>query len=148
MRSLVIAGLLAAVVVAAPVPKSVKPKERSLDGQWITTERSHNGAEIKSAWVWVIDGEKFTAHSAQNGGVGAPSFPDATTTFTRPDPSKADEYDYTYRSTTSTIVYRGRVKWDGDEWVFCFGQANGDRPAEVKTGNGVYLNRFKRIADK
>lgn len=147
MRVLVLAVIAATAAVAAPVPKA-KPKEPSLDGKWITTERSHNRGEIRSQWVWVIDGEKFTAHTAKDGGVGNPNFPDATTTLTRPDPSKADEYDYTYRSNATTLVYRGRIKWDGEEWLFAFGTANGDRPAEVKAGDNVYFHRFKRIADK
>lgn len=146
-RSLVGSLFVVGVAVAAPVPKA-KTKEPSLDGRWITTERSHSGGAITTPWVWVIEGEKFTAHSAKDGGVGNPNFPGATTTLTRPDPIKADEYDYTYTAPNTTLVYRGRVKWDGEEWLFAFGPANGDRPAEVKAGDGVYFHRFKRIADK
>jgi hypothetical protein len=146
MTRLALALLLTSAAVAAPVPKA--KKEPSLTGQWITTERVHSGQAIKDPWVWVIDGEKLTIHDAENGGVGRANYTGTSITFSRPADGKADEYDYTHQSNGQTLVFRGRLKWDGEEWLLCFGQANGDRPAEVKAGKGVYFHRFKRIPEK
>jgi hypothetical protein len=140
-------GLLASVAVAAPVPKA-KPKEFSLDGKWETAERVNLGREIKESCVWEISGETLTWFEKAPGGGLRPTFSGATTSFVRPDAAKSDECDYRYSSGGTELVYRGRVKWDGDEWIFCFSDTGGDRPAEVKAGKDVYYLRFKRMSDK
>ena len=140
-------GLFASAVAAAPVPK-VTVKEFSLDGQWETAERVNKGRVIKDAWVWEIQGEKLTPCSRGSGSTLVPTFNGATTSFVRPDPAMADEFDYRYSSGPTELVYRGRVTWDGEEWVFCFAEAGADRPTEVKAGKDLYYLRFKRMSDK
>ncbi len=145
--ALLAVGLLTTVAVAAPVPKA-KVKEFSLDGKWETVERVNLGREVKQSCVWEIGGEKLTWFEKAPGGGLRETFSGATTSFVRPDATKTDECDYRYSSGPTELVYRGRVKWDGDEWVFCFGEAGGERPTEVKSGKDVYYLRFKRVSDK
>ena len=147
LRALLAVGLLGSVAAAAPVPKA-KVKQFSLDGKWETAERVNKGQEIKQSCVWEVSGEQLTWFEKAPGGGLRPTFSGATTSFLRPDPTKTDEFDYRYSSSGTELVYRGRVAWEGDEWVFCFGEAGGERPTEVKAGKEVYYLRFKRMSDK
>lgn len=147
LRSLVVLVAVAVPVAAAPVPKA-KVKEFSLDGKWETVERVNKGEAVKDQWVWQISGEKLTPAGKQPDGTLRDTFSGATTTFVRPDSTRPDEFEYRYTSGTTNLVYRGRVEWVGDEWVFCFGDAGGERPSEVKAGKGVYYLRFKRMSEK
>jgi hypothetical protein len=140
-------GMLATAAVAAPVPKA-KVKEFNLDGKWETVERVNKGNAIKDPWVWQISGEELTPANKQPDGTLRGTFSGATTTFVRPDSTKPDEFEYRYTSGQTNLVYRGRVLWDGEEWVFCFSDAGGERPSEVKAGKDVYYLRFKRMSDK
>ncbi len=148
LRSLVVLVALAVPLAAAPVPKAVKGKAFDLDGKWETSERVNKGQEVKEPWVWEISGEQLTPCGKVPGGGLRPTFSGATTSFVRPDPAKADEFDYRYKSGGQEMTYRGRVSWEGDEWVFCFGESGGERPTEVKAGKDVYYLRFKRMSDK
>lgn len=146
-HALLVVSLLGSAVAAAPVPK-VKGKEFDLDGKWETAERVNKGQVIKEPWVWEVSGEKLTPASKQRDGTIRPTYSGATLTFTRPDPNKRDEFDYRYSSNGQELVYRGRVQWDGEEWVFCFSDAGGERPTEVKAGKDVYYLRFKKMSEK
>jgi hypothetical protein len=141
-------SVLASAAAAAPVPKAVKGKAFDLDGRWVTAERVNKGNEIKEAWAWEIGGETLTIRNPAGDGTFRKTYQGTTTTFSRPDPTKPDEFDYRYSPGQGELVYRGRVQWDGDEWVFCFGEAGADRPTEVKAGKDVYYLRFKRMSDK
>jgi hypothetical protein len=146
-RAFVLLLLTASAALAAPVPKAVKAKTFDLSGKWVTAERVNRGQEVKEEWIWEISGETLVTFS-QSGGRLRRTHEGADTSFVRPDPEKVDEFDYRYKSGQSNLVYRGRVKWDGEEWVFCFAEAGADRPAEVKAGKDVYYLRFKKLADK
>lgn len=147
LRSLVVLVVLAVPLVAAPVPK-VKAKRFTLDGKWETAERVNKGQAIKEPWVWEISGEQLTPCGKEPGGQLRPTFSGATTSFVRPDSAKPDEFDYRHQSNGQELNFRGRVQWDGDEWVFCFADAGSERPSEVKAGKDVYYLRFKRLSDK
>jgi hypothetical protein len=147
IRTLLTLGLLTSVATAAPVPKA-KVKAFDLDGKWVTAERVNRGKEIKELWAWEICGETLTIRSSAGDGKFRTSYQGTTINFVRPDPTKADEFDYVYAPGKGELRYRGRVMYDGDEWVFCFGEAGADRPTEVKAGKDVYYLRFKRMPDK
>jgi hypothetical protein len=146
-RALLFALLLVPLSAAAPVPKSVKAKTFDPSGKWVTAERVNRGEVVKEEWIWEISGEALVTFS-QSRGVLHRTHQGADTSFVRPEEAKPDEFDYRYKSGQTNLVYRGRVKWDGDEWVFCFAEAGADRPAEVKAGKDVYYLRFKKLADK
>jgi hypothetical protein len=148
LRAFVGLVLATSVAVAAPVPKVLKAKAPELDGWWTTAERVNQGKDVTEPWVWQISGERLTTYSPSRGDVLRRTHEGATTTFVRPDPAKPDELDYRYSDGRLELVYRGRVKWDGDEWVFCFAEAGADRPAEVKAGKDVYYLRFKRTTER
>lgn len=132
---------------AAPVPKRIKPPA-SYDGRWESVERVNRGAKVVGKWVWEIRGDKLTPYSESRGGTLQPTYTGATLTLAPPDPTRPDELDYRYTAGTTELVYRGRAEWDGDEWLFCFGEAGADRPAKVQSGADVYLLRFRRIKDE
>jgi hypothetical protein len=141
--------LTASAALAAPVPKALKAKTFALDGVWVTAERVKNGQVITDPWVWQINGETLTPCYLNPDRTLQPTYPrTAVMTFTRPDPDKPDEFDYQFKDAGSSYHYRGRVEWDGDEWVFCFGEAGAARPAEVKAGKDVNYYRFKRLPGK
>lgn len=146
-RFVVVLLVATGVVQAAPVPKA-KPKPPSLDGWWITSERVHFGQNIKAPWIWELKGEKLTIYTGATGDDLRPTYQNATTTVSAPDPDKPNEIDYKFVDGTTVLVYRGRMEWDGEEWLFCFGEAGAERPAELKAGKGVYFHRFKRMEKK
>lgn len=150
MTRLALPALLLALApaVAAPVPKAVKGKAFDLNGKWETTERVNKGKEVKEPWVWEIKGEQLTCSGKALGGELRPTFNGITTAFVQPDPTKPDEFDYRFSPGRGELVYPGRVIWEGDEWVFCFAEAGGERPTEVKAGKEVYYLRFRRMSDK
>jgi hypothetical protein len=150
LRAIVVLLLVAGVTaLAAPVPKTLKAKTFDLTGKWVTAERVNNGQVVTDPWVWQISGETLTPCYLNPDDTLRPTYPStAVMTFSRPDPAKPDEFDYQFNDAGSRYHYRGRVAWEGDEWVFCFGQPGADRPAEVKAGKDVTYYRFKRLADK
>lgn len=142
--------LLPLLAVAAPVPKSIKAKP-NLDGRWVTTERTIGRRDMTDVpWVWEINGEELRNFVLADDNRLIPTQPDDTKiTLSAPDPSRPNELDYTYASGRGKGVLRGRMAWDGDEFVICFEAEGKERPAEVKrdpTLDSYY--RFKRMADK
>jgi hypothetical protein len=103
------------VAVAAPVPKSVKRK----DGVWVTTERFMSRQEMKQPWAWEIKGEALSTFDVRDDKL-TPSGVTNITLFA-PDPSKPYELDFLHVSGTSRYLWRGLMKWDGAEFVICFG---------------------------
>lgn len=140
--------LLAAVAVAAPVPKALKNTPK-LEGKWVTVERFVGGSDMTSSpWVWDIQGDKLKTLHQQKDGTLTPDFPDNRITLSAPDAAHPLALDYLYASGDQKILWRGLAKWDGEEFVICFGEQEKDRPTEVKK-DGVYsYYRFKRLPDK
>lgn len=139
----------AAPLVAAPVPKALK-NSPTLEGKWVTTERHVGGSDMTaSPWVWEVKGTNLHTFARQRDGTLTPDFTDDRITLSAPDAARPTEIDYLYVSGNQKILWRGLMKWDGEEFVICFGEQEKDRPAEVKNDRSVYsYYRFKRLADK
>lgn len=151
MFRIIAVGLLlaAGVSVAAPVPKALK-KTQSLDGRWVTVERHVGGSNMtKSPWVWDIQGTKLATFDLQGDGTLQAFLPKDSITLSTPDTARPTELDYLYVSGNQRVLWRGLMKWDGDEFAICFGEQEKDRPSEVKNDRTVYsYYRFKRMTDK
>jgi uncharacterized protein (TIGR03067 family) len=141
--------LLASAVVAAPVPKALK-KTPSLEGKWVTVARHVGGSDMTaSPWVWDVQGTKLTTMHLQRDGTLTPDFTGDRITLSAPDAARPAELDYLYEAGNQKVLWRGLMKWDGEEFVICFGEQEKDRPTEVKNDRSVYsYYRFKRLADK
>lgn len=150
----VVAVLLAAVVVAAPVPKDLKKKEVSLNGTWEVVEYHSNGNKINStlAIKWVIDGQTLTIERGNKLG-GAIARP-ATVSYTlvKPDGGAANALDYTYNYANGINPSRampGVFEIDGDQLKFCWANAvNGERPTKCEPAQGSIMYVFKKVDAK
>jgi hypothetical protein len=147
-RAVVLLLAAATVAVAAPVPKALKKRD-TLDGVWVTTERFIGRQDrTKEPWVWEIKGEQLRTFSLNADQTLAPNTVDGLTLFP-PDPKRPDELDFLHVVGTSKNLWRGRMTWDGAEFVICFGEIDKERPAEVTNGPAVYsYYRFKRMPEK
>lgn len=139
--------LLATTAVAAPVPKAVKAKVRSVDGTWEAVLLHSSGADFTKStpWVWEISGETVTRHLRQPDGTLRL---DGTATLTRPDPTRPDEMDYTLPNGDSGSLFRAVVEVNGDELTINFAELNQTRPPDMTELKSGYLYRFKRVTDK
>ncbi len=149
MRVLLVTACVAAVAIAAPVPKAVKAKAPSLDGRWECVELNANDADVTKGnpWVWDIDGEKLTIHRRDNGQL-RPNEANMTTRLVCTDPAKPEEIDYIRDGNNGKSVFKGRFVIDGDKLTVCYDTNGGDRPTELKAGIRVHYVRFTRAVEK
>ena len=136
-------ALLAAVSVAAPVPKALK-KSATLDGRWeaTTLRASGNAFNRSDPWVWDIDGDAVTRHLRQKDGS---LLGDGTATLVRPDAMQPFEVDYLVPSGKESVLFRARVEVSGDELVINFANVNDPRPPDMTELKNGYFYRFKRV---
>lgn len=147
-RTVAVAALMAGGgAVAAPVPKSLA-KRPNLDGRWVTSERVEWGQADNGdrRLVWQVDGEKVSPFNLFKNDTLRPAFSTATLTLSQP---AWDELDLHYADGPTRFVYRGRLKWDGDQLLVCLGHADKACPAEVSPTANVYaFYRFDRSAGR
>jgi len=148
--ALLCAGLFVTAALAAPVPKGLKKVPAPLDGTWQVVEWHSGGnrmaltADIR----WTIEGEALTVEGV-SGGATAGFSADATRTVKRPAGGAANAIDYTSTSDGGARhSFRPAVfELDGDTFKICLSAAaNGPRPAECKSSEGV-LYVLKRVTD-
>jgi hypothetical protein len=148
LRSLVVLLLAALPLVAAPVPKSIKPKAANLDGRWEIVELWSGMADVTTLnpWVWEIQGETLTIH-VNEGGTLKVHDPKTKTTLVRPVTGGADDIDYV-RDEGTPRLFPGIIVVTESELVICFDSPGNPRPTERKPFPSGWYYRFKRIADK
>ena len=148
MHRAAVVMVFAAVAVAAPVPKAVKPKATNFDGTWELVEQSNDNRPVAtiSPWRWTIDGDALTRASGTGDGSFRPYTQPAL--FVRPADAQSNEMDYVPDAGRRESVCPGRAVIENDEFVVCWTSAGKPRPAELKPGPGVNYYRFKRVKDK
>lgn len=143
-RPLFVLLIVSAAAVAAPVPKSLK-KRPPLDGRWVTTERVEWGVKQTAdrRLVWDIDGEKvspFNQYLPEEQLL--PAYTTAVVTISQPS---GDELDVLYSDGPTQLVFRGRIRWDGDQLLIALGGVNKPRPTEVEAAGVYAFYRFDRM---
>jgi uncharacterized protein (TIGR03067 family) len=140
---------VASAALAAPVPKAVKARGKTLEGTWEATSMTMNGRDIiqGNTSVWVIRGDTLVRNSRGPDGSLVPSNPNLPIEF-KADPDRPGELDYTDRNGGQANLWRALYEVNGDEFTISFGDLNADRPAELKEGVGVYFYKFKRVEEK
>lgn len=138
-----VAVLTSLVSVAAPVPKSLRPRVPILDGTWEVVEQYSSGRRVNSSTktTWVIDGESLQI--VRNGK------PVVTTTkyyLVKPDEDgpNALDYQYVYSNGTRTRTYPGVVAVEGDTLKFGY-STRGTRPDECVPEQATTMYVFKRV---
>lgn len=140
--------LLAAPLLAAPVPKDLKKKDVRLDGKWEAVEYYYNGKIVLNNVVvtWVIDGEKLSIDQVARGVGQVGDTADVTYALVKPDGGAANAIDYTYTNTsTPKRTIPGVFELEADSLKFCWtNAASGERPTECKPSLGTGMYVFKR----
>ena len=156
MRSVFALLLLAAPLVAAPVPKALK--KSPLDGTWEVTDQHSGGIKVNTRVIaaWVIDekGGLTVQWNNQNAAVPIVRQADAATlSLVRPDGGAANALDYTISYAGGhTWSYPGVVELDGDTLKFFYattgpnGVGDIERPTECKPDRCGMLCMFKRVS--
>jgi uncharacterized protein (TIGR03067 family) len=144
---LVLLALVAAPVVAAPVPKVASASD--LDGRWEVTEwRLDNlDATTTNRRRWEVKGETLTVYVPGEGGEWVKD-ESAVTKLVRPDAKKPEVFDYHREWRGKASVFPGRYALDGDTLTVCYANGGGDRPSDLTGGKGITLVRFKRVKEK
>lgn len=148
-RPLLLVLAFASTALAAPVPKAVKAKGKTLEGTWEATSMTMNGRDILpgNSSVWVIRGDTLVRNTRGPDGTLVPTNPDKPIEF-KANPERPGELDYTDRNGGQANLWRALFEVNGDEFTISFGDLNRDRPAELKEGVGVYFYKFRRIEEK
>jgi hypothetical protein len=130
---------IAPVVVAAPVPRSLK-RSIAPDGTWRLVEFWSNGQKGSVQGmtpVWVLEGEVFYV-----GPKGESNYWQLST----PDPAKPNVRRFAH-GRTATSTYPAMVEADGDTLKFCYGfDSNTDIP-ECAPLRNVHYYVFTRVSD-
>ena len=127
--------LLAAPLVAAPVPKAVK-KASSPDGRWRLVEFSNNGQgeSVQSmARNWQIKGETISCWLDGQSSAGGSK-------FGAPNPDKPNERVW------GTMPAAFEV--DGDTLRACYAHDGRKEMGECKPGKGVAYYVFERVKEE
>ena len=152
MRQLLLLCCLAfgaSLVLAAPIPKSLKKKTGSLEGRWLLAATNYNGQALNrgnSTEVWTITGEELVIEDSANGirrnnGVNYK--------MAKVEGDGDNCVDWTIENTNgrnNNHKYCGRVRFeeDGLDFVFSAVSHGGARPETVEAGPDRYLYTFKR----
>jgi uncharacterized protein (TIGR03067 family) len=133
---------------AAPVPKEdpVKAELNKLNGLWKVTSMQKAGVELV---------QEDSAEQLLTFKNGEFTWGDASEPFGKIlsiDPSRSPrEVDYTYNhGPDKDKRHKAIYSLDGDTFMDCFGEAEGDRPTEFKStaDNGYTLVKYKRVKKK
>jgi hypothetical protein len=142
MRGLLCLVALAASVVAAPIPKSIKKNNRSLDGQWQVTGISIGDSNYdgKNSQLWTIDGESMKLSDQHEGSKRIDKL------------VKVDDggLDWVIDESGTVRTYKGLYDIEDGVWRFCFSTTpdQGERPTAIGKGKSVYLYTFQRAEGK
>ena len=152
MRQLLLLCCLAftaSLLVAAPIPKSLRKKNTSLEGRWKLSSMNYNGQALNagnSTQVWTITGDDMVIEDGANG-VRRNNGVNYKLMKVEGDGENCVDWTIEYTNArASNYVYRGRVKFDDDAFDFVF-SANGRdsvRPDAVEPGPSRYFYSFKR----
>jgi hypothetical protein len=142
MRGLLCLVALAASVAAAPIPKSIKKNNRSLDGQWQVTGISIGDSNYdgKNSQLWIIDGESMKLSDQHEGSKRIDKL------------VKVDDggLDWVIDESGTVRTYKGLYDIEDGVWRFCFSTTpdQGERPTAIGKGKSVYLYTFQRAEGK
>lgn len=136
MRATVAVLCFAAVAVAAPVPKAVKPKRADAEvfvGTWDTVVSEQDGRPMTKA-VWTFDAD-LTMWSKSGGRQGK-----GDKWGIKIDPEKSPK-------EIEIGHYPGIYEFDGDDIRIIFGYAKA-RPAGFEPQPNMHYVLLRRVADK
>lgn len=149
MRPALALLLIAAPLIAAPVPKALKRPPASLDGRWRVESHEENGRVMpppKGDYnLWVVAGD--TMQLVREGDTTKEGvYPCRFVSEPRDDGPRTFEY----KVDSNGYHRRGVCELDGDTLRVAFGStadAAGQPPAAVKSGDGVTVYTFRRVTD-
>jgi uncharacterized protein (TIGR03067 family) len=135
MRAFAAILLLALPALAAPVPKEVKrrPDPELYVGTWETVVSESNGQPYSKA-RWTFDDKLSMTSNPLPGEAGSTSV-----WVIKLDPAKTPK-------TIDIGAYPGIYEFDGADLKIAY-TLGGARPAEVKSGDGVYYSVLRRVTD-
>jgi hypothetical protein len=139
----------ASLVLAAPIPKSLKKKKGvSLEGRWLLAATNYNGQRLNgnANQHWVINGEELGIEDGNNG-IRRNNGVNYKLAKVEGDGDNCVDWTIEYTNgRPSNYVYRGRVNFveDGFDFVFSASGRDGARPETVEAGPSRYLYTFKR----
>jgi hypothetical protein len=152
MRQLLLICCLASgatLVLAAPIPKSLKKKAVSLEGRWLLAGTSYNGQSLNGNGNqhWIITDEELSIEDG-NGGIRRNNGVNYKLAKVEGEGDNCVDWTIEYTNgRVSNYVYRGRVKFEEDAFDFAFSTNGRDsvRPDTVEAGPNRYLYSFKRV---
>jgi hypothetical protein len=95
--------------------------------------------------VWVIEGNSISSFHRTLDKL-TPWEPGMTLTL-EPTGGDPDEVDYVRVGPNDNQRFKARVRLTDDEFTICY-SIGGDRPVEVKAGEKVSVERYKRVNGK
>ncbi|MCU0704312.1 MAG: hypothetical protein MUF18_10090 [Fimbriiglobus sp.] len=145
MRTLLALLVFAFPLLAAPVPKALKAKPVSIDGDWRWETQEANGqvspAPKGDYLLWRVAGDTMTLIRESGGPEGV--YTCRFVSEERPDSPRTFEY----KVDRNGYHRRGVCELDGDTLRVAFGDNSNIPPAEVKSGPKTSLYVFKRVID-
>ena len=140
----------ASLVLAAPIPKSLKKKMAgSLEGRWLLAATNYNGQALNrgnSTEVWTITGEELVIEDSANG-IRRNNGVNYKMAKVEGDGDNCVDWTIEYTNgRNNNHAYCGRVRFeeDGFDFVFSAVSHGGARPETVEAGPNRYLYTFKR----
>jgi uncharacterized protein (TIGR03067 family) len=144
-RALALLIVLAVPAFAAPVPKGVKKKEVTLEGDWRldTEERDGKvGQRTGSHNLWRVTDGQMTLIAENNPQGQKKEYPTALVTAAV-DGTSLRTFDYTVLE--NKYQRNGVCAVDGDTLKIAFGKEPKTRPDKLTSEGGGYLYTFKRV---
>ena len=145
-RTLALLVLLStAFAVAAPVPKGVKKKEASLEGDWRLEAEERDGKAGQRTGthnLWRVTDGQMTLIAENNPQGQKKEYPTALVTAPV-DGTSLRTFDYTVLE--NKYQRNGVCELDGDTLKIAFGKTPTTRPDKLTSENGGYLYTFKRV---
>ena len=152
MRQLLLLCCLAfgaSLVLAAPIPKSLKKKTALLEGRWLLAATNYNGQALNrgnSTQIWAITGEELVIEDSANG-IRRNNGVNYKMAKVEGDGDNCVDWTIEYTNgRNNNYAYCGRVRFeeDGFDFVFSAISHGGARPETVEAGPNRYLYTFKR----
>lgn len=136
--------LLAISVVAAPVPKALKPKRPSVEGSWQLVELNLNGQDYTKLNLqeWLITNGAVTMIRLDG---GRRTVVKDCGPFRLTATGNAEEVDWVSDEHDPPTSSPAIVRVSDDELLLVIARPNAPRPTEFKSGAQVSLYRFERL---
>jgi uncharacterized protein (TIGR03067 family) len=145
VRPLLVLAVLAAPLLAAPVPKALVKKATNIEGDWLWESQDNNGkvspAPDSDFRLWRVAGDTMTLIQRQG------TSKDEPCGLVCEPKGEGGLRSFEYKVRSNGYHRRGVCQVDGDTLRVAFGSNSDTPPADLKSGPNVSVYTFKRVTD-